>query len=132
MAVFESVRTITAVSAVDLSALAYHFGLFTSAGLITSGGTNLTAQGQVSGIIGEGVAASRSFPLIVPDYSKAKVIAGAAISVNALVGTNAAGRAITHVAAAGNIAWGRALEASAADGNIITIIFGIQAINAGT
>lgn len=49
---------------------------------------------------------------------KQKVVAGGAITVNALITTNGSGRATA--ASSGDMVMGRALEAAGADGQIIT------------
>lgn len=51
-----------------------------------------------------------------------KVVAGAAVTVGALVMSNAAGRAIT--ATSGQVVFGRALQAAGGDGETIPVLLG--------
>ena len=122
MATFENCRSISRVAAVDLSALLYHFAVLDSSGNATSGGTTLTAQGVVDGIVGEAAVAGKAISLVVPDGGIAKVVCAGAITAGALVATDAAGFAIALGAGNGNLAWGRALETGAAS-RVIEIHF---------
>lgn len=65
------------------------------------------AQGNEGAIMGTGIS---------------KVVAGAAVTVGALVMSNAAGRAIT--ATSGEVVLGRALEAAGGDGEVIPVALG--------
>lgn len=131
MAYYDNCKTISAVAGEDLSSTGlYRFGVFNSSGRII---VNTTAQAVVDGIIGEAVdAAGKVTQLVCPDGGLAKVMAGAAITAGARVGSDTTGRAITWVDAAGNVAMGRAITAAAAAGDIITIQFTLKAVGAGT
>jgi len=101
-------------AATDLSQKRYHLVSFGAAGLITqsTSPTASTAAGVVQNAPRAGEDATLGY------LGKSKVVAGPAISVNALFTTTASGRATT--AASGQMVFGRALSASAADGEVIT------------
>jgi hypothetical protein len=131
MSYYVSCRSITAQAAVDLSSLQYHFGAWSS-GQITSGGTNLTAQGLVAGIIGEAVStAGNAFPLVVPDGGIAMIKLGATLSQGAVVATSAAGKAIAHGSTAGDRAWG-VLLTGGVDDDVVPMQFYLCDIDAGS
>ena len=105
---------ISAVADVDLSALIGHFGVFTSTGTFTSGGTTLSAQGRVDGIVAEGVLAGQTVPVTVADGDIVKLKLGATVSALAQLGTAADGRAIVATGAGAPI-FAMALEGGDAD-----------------
>ena len=102
----------------DLSAFQHHFVEVDSNGQLTVSNSagesvfgvlqnNPNAEGRAGNVMKDGVS---------------KVVAGAAITVGALVQTNASGRAIT--AASADFVVGRALDAVGADGELISIALG--------
>ena len=128
MAVYESCRSITATAGESLTAGIYKFGIYDSSGNIV---VQTTAQGAVAGIVGMNVASGGTFPLVVPDGGRAKVIAGATVAAGAKVATDTAGKAITWVDAAGNNAVGHAVQ-SAVSGDVFAIQFSLVDIGGGS
>ena len=118
MATYESVRMRSEIAGAALTI--YQFVSLQADGKYDPSG----AAALIDGICGETVAADLdSFPMVLPDHSRAKVLAGAAVSVGDLVESNAAGRAITATSGVGNGLGGVALTAASADGDIIEIDF---------
>lgn len=128
-----SAKSVSLEAAGDLSTLQYQFCLIDSNGQVTSGGTNLTAQGQVDGIIGEGGvdAAGKAVNVIVPDGGIAMIKLGATLSAGAEVATAADGRAVAVGSSAGDRAWGTLLEGGAAN-EIVAMQFGLKNVDPGT
>ena len=110
MSYSDAARSVTAIAAIDLSALTHHFGIYTNAGKVTSGTTTLTAQGRVDGVIGSGVAADRAFNFICPDGAIVPIKLGATLTAGARVATAADGRAVALGSSNGNQCWGILLE----------------------
>jgi hypothetical protein len=122
MAYTESCKAVTMIAGVDLSSYQYHFCVVDTDGEVNSGGSTLTAQGVVDGIVGEGVAAGRSFPMVVPDGGVALVKLGATVTAAQLAATLADGRATAVGASNGNLAWGKFLEGGDAN-EIVPLLF---------
>jgi len=115
MAFYDTCRAISRPAAIDLSAFQYQFCILDSSGAVESGTTTLTAQGAVTGIVGEAVTAGVAVPVVVPDGGIAKIKLGATLAAGALIATAADGRAIAHGATAGDICWGTLIEGGDAD-----------------
>lgn len=127
MAFAQNSRNVTGIAAIDLSSLVYHFCVWTStAQNVTSGTTTLTAQGQVDGIVGEGVASGEEVPVVIADGALVKVKSGAAVTAGDVVATAADGRCIARNATIGSQGWGVAITAAGAADEIITIQFGYK------
>lgn len=111
MATYGDCRAISIEAGVDLSSFQYHFCVVKSDGQADSGGTALSAQGIVNGIVGDPVATvGTPFTMVVPDGGRSKIKLGATLAAGAEVATAADGRAIAFVAGAGARAWGILLE----------------------
>lgn len=110
MSTEDQARAVSVIAAVDLSSLQYHFGIFTNAGKVTSGGSTLSAQGRVDCIIGQAVKVGEVCPVIIPNGGIALVKLGATLAAGALVATAADGRAVAQGASNGDLAWGILLE----------------------
>jgi hypothetical protein len=125
MAYEQSCRAVTAIAGVDLSSLQYQFAVFDTDGEVNSGGTNLTAQGRVDGIVGEAVEAGKSFPLVLADGGKTMVKLGATVTAGQVVATAADGRAIARCTSNGDLGWGVFLEGGDAN-EIVPIQFAFK------
>jgi len=81
------------------------------------------AQAEMDGIAAESVSTvGGELPIIaMKGGSIAKVEAGAAVALHAVLGSDNVGRAITAVSTAGNWEAGKALDAASAAGEIIRI-----------
>lgn len=80
------------------------------------------AQGEADGVAADAAALDEALPIVaMKGGSIAKVVAGAAVSALAVVGSDAEGRAIAAVSGAGNWRLGKALDAAGAAGDIIRV-----------
>ena len=132
MASSNATRSVNAEAGVDLTGFLYQFAVFDSNGQIVSGGTTLTAQGRVDGIIAEEVSVvGEVTSVVLPDGAIVKVKLGATLSAGALVATAADGRAIAVTTTAGDQTWGILLEGGVAD-DIVRMQFGLKDIDPGT
>lgn len=114
MAYEENVKCMSRVAGEDLTASQYRFVKASSGNVVRCTTAGEAAMGvlQSQPISGEAAAVS-------VDGSVTKVIAGAAIAVDAKITTDNQGRAIT--AATGNAILGTAMIAAAAAGEVISI-----------
>lgn len=78
------------------------------------------AGDTVFGIIQDNPASGAASSIRVQGVTK--WVAGAAVSIGDVVGTDASGKAVTKTAANGTKGAGRALTAAAADGDIISVL----------
>lgn len=103
--------TFSAVAATDLTACQYHIARYSAANQVNIG--SLATTEQLCGVI-QTVTKSGQH-VTVADGGEGYVIAGGALTANALITTNGSGRAAA--AGSGQVIVGRVLEAAAADGN---------------
>jgi hypothetical protein len=116
MATQESTLVFTAKAAGDLSSAQYLFQKLSAAKTVTTcAGTTDKSVGVLQNDPG-----AAGLPAVVAFAGTSKVVAGAAISVGALVAPMASGKAQTS--ASTQYARGIALEAAGADGDIIEIL----------
>lgn len=119
MATADSIKTITVTAGAAVPI--YRFVQLQSDGKFDPVGT---AQARADGISAQAAAADLDvFAMAIPDGSKMKVEAGAAVSVGAEIASDNVGRAIAKVAAVGNFRHGVAMTAAGAAGEIIEILF---------
>lgn len=116
MAEFQDLEALTAEAAADLSSKRYHI-MRLSGRLQTNQASDATGS-SVFGVLQNAPKQGEAATLAYRGMSK--VVAGGAISVNAIVTTNGSGRAAA--VASGQMAVGRALEASGADGDQISVL----------
>ena len=122
MATSDYTRFVTKIAGVALTNYMYHFCIVDTDGEVNSGGTTLTAQGRVDGIVGEAVPVGMNFPMAIPDGGVAKVKCGDVVTAGQVLATAADGRAIPRGASNGNLGWGVAMEDGVAD-QIISMQF---------
>lgn len=123
MSYYSDQRAITAVAVGDQSARQYHFVTLTAEKQF-----NMATSGKdVIGVLQNKPLAGEHGQICVDGISK--VVAGGAISANALVTTNTSGRATA--VASGGWAVGRALTSAGADGQIISVLVFTQAVFVG-
>ena len=115
MAYEENLKTITRQAGADLTAAQYRFVKPSSGGVVRCSVAGEAAIGVLQNDPDNTQAAT-----VAIDTSCTKVVAGAAIAVDAQVTTDNQGRAIT--ADTGNLILGRALLAAGAAGEIITVL----------
>jgi hypothetical protein len=116
MAEFGVQEALTLQAAADLSAVQYHIVRLSAAQ-----SCNVASDSTNSGILGVLQTKPKTGEFATVGYlGKSKVVAGAAITVGAIITNNSSGRAAA--VASGGMAFGRALEAAAADGDIITCV----------
>lgn len=119
MAEFGRLETITLQAAADLSAKQYHV-MRASAAAACNQASDAVNQGVIGVLQNKPISGAFATLGI---FGKTKIVAGGAITVNALITTNSSGRAAA--AASGQMVIGRALEASGADGQVITALVGM-------
>ena len=116
MAEFGKVETLTLEAAADLDTKQYH--------IVRASGANLCNQASEavnSGVVGVLQNKPKSGEFATIGYAgKAKVVAGGALTVNALITTNSSGRAAA--VASGQMAIGRVLDTAGADGDVVTAL----------
>jgi len=119
MAFEERLENITLEAAVDLSAKQYFFVAQDANGRAVLAGNGANAEGVLQNapdLLGKAASVAVS--------GTSKVVAGAAIALNAKVASDAAGKAKT--AASGNRVLGVAREAALADGDIISVLLKLE------
>lgn len=85
------------------------------------------AGARIDGIAAETIGtAGDALAMVIPNGAIAKVEAGAAVTANGLVQSDASGRAIDHVSGAGVWRAGVAMDAAAAAGAIIRVQFRVD------
>ncbi|HEV8642067.1 MAG TPA: capsid cement protein [Methylomirabilota bacterium] len=116
MGEFAVLDTLTLIAAADLSASQY-----TLVRLSAARACNVASLATDSALVGVLQNKPKSGENATVGYlGKTKVVAGAAITVGAILSTDSSGHAITVVS--GAVAFGRALEAAGAADQIITAI----------
>jgi hypothetical protein len=108
--------TLTLEAAADLSAVQYHVVRHSAAQKC-----NVASDATNSGVLGilQTKPKSGEFGTVAVG-GKSKAVAGAAITLPAVITHNSSGRVATVTS--GQMAIGRALEAASADGDIITVL----------
>src|SRR5438128_12454740 len=119
MAEFGTQETLTLEAAADLTAQQYHIVRLSAAQKC-----NFSSDATNSAVVGvlqnkPRVSPSPEFATVAY-LGKSKIVAGAAITVGAILANNGSGRAATITS--GQMAVGRALETASADGDIITAL----------
>ena len=103
----------------DLSSAQYHILRLT--GDRTTNIASLATDTAVAGVLQNkpksGGHATLKF------IGRGRIVAGAAISANALVTTNSSGRATAALAGSGHIVVGRVLEAAGGDGEVVDCVY---------
>lgn len=113
MAEYGNLETFTREAGGNLSAKQYHIVRASAAGKCDLGSvqTDTALMGVLQNDPQSGEFAA------VADFGTSKIVAGGAVTNNALISCNSAGRALD--AASGNMVIGRALEAATTDGEIV-------------
>lgn len=110
---FGKQETFTLQAAVDLSAARYHVARVSAAQ--TCNIASLATDDAIVGVIQN--KAESGERVTIADGGTTKVVAGAAVTVNALLTTNGSGRAVA--ASSGDYVIGRALDAVSGNGDVL-------------
>lgn len=128
MSVYENCKAVTVKA--GTAVLIHRFVALASDGMVDH---VASAQGDADGVAGESQATvGNPLAMVLLDGGLAKLEAGAAVAVGALIASDASGRAITWVDAVGNKCLGRAHSAAAAAGEVITASVSPKKVGAGT
>jgi len=101
------------VAAADLSGKQYHVMRLSAAE--TTNQASLATDSAIAGVLQNKPESGEAATVAYAGFSK--VVAGAAVSANALITSNSSGRAVA--VASGGMAIGRAMIAAGADGDVI-------------
>jgi hypothetical protein len=121
MALYNSVKKISAVAGADLTGKVGYFVAFNaSAQLVVA----TTAQGPVDGVLTQDGTSGQAVSYAVPDGGRVPVVAGAALAAGAAIACGADGRAVAFTATLnGNQCWGVLMEAAAAADDFVQCAF---------
>ena len=109
----------------DLRTKQYHILRATAAGVTDQASNPGGGPDDIIGILGNKPNTDQG--AMVVHGGEYKVVAGAAVTANAMITTNSSGRAVSGAVTSGDWALGQALEAAAADGDLMRCLISMPA-----